>query len=190
MLNAWVLPDDVSLCGLESRARVLEKLISEFRSAFSGIQYEFDTQTRVVNAQAFSCGDFRFVRLYGGLALHPLFREDAIVFTLLHETGHLLARGRRFAGDPSLACDCLADRWALGSGAKALRRSSGRVLNVSVALDSLDAIIVSTQAGVKTSYASRQKNSQACWADFWPLRKSRLRSSLPSLPTAPCYFLC
>src|ERR1700692_701205 len=114
MLTAFALPDDVALCGSESRGRMLEVLVSEFRTAFAGIEYEVDTQTRVVNAQAFSLGDSRFVRLYGGFAFHPLVSEDALVFTLLHETGHHRARGRRFAGDPRLACDCPPPKWATG----------------------------------------------------------------------------
>jgi hypothetical protein len=114
MLNAFTLPDDVALCRSPTRAEILKILVSEFRTAFTGIEYEIDTQTRIVNAQAFGQGGKRFVRIYGGLAFHPLVSEDALAFTLPHETGHHRARGRRFAGDPMIACDCLADKWAVG----------------------------------------------------------------------------
>jgi hypothetical protein len=66
MLNAFALPDDVTLCDRESRGRMLEVLVDEFRTAFAGIEYGVDTQTRIVNAQAFgSSGGGR------GLAAHP-----------------------------------------------------------------------------------------------------------------------
>src|SRR5271170_5637603 len=88
MLNASTLPGDVTLCSSKSRAGMLEVLLSEFRNAFAGIEYQVDTQTRIVNAQAFRLGSSRFIRIYGGFALHPLVNADALVFTLLHEMGH------------------------------------------------------------------------------------------------------
>ena len=69
----------------------------------------------------------RIVRLYGGLALHPKVNDDALIFALLHETGHLLASGRRFASDPMLACDCEADKWAISEGAEILHRRVGLI---------------------------------------------------------------
>lgn len=191
MLNAAALPDHIALCVSESRSRLLETLVSEFRTAFAGIEYQVDARTRIVNAQAFGSGDARFVRLYGGFAFHPLVSEDALAFTLLHETGHHLARGRRFAGDPRLACDCLADRWAVGIGGKALRQRSGRTMNLSRALESLDAIITSISPG-RDSAAPRRRSHrlQACWAGFWPTRKSRLGRGHTPVPTGPCYYSC
>jgi hypothetical protein len=188
MLNASALPDDVVLCDADSRGRTVESLISEFRTAFADIEYEVDTQTRIVNAQAFLQSGRRFVRLYGGLALHPLTNDDALVFTLLHETGHHSARGRRFAGNPGLACDCLADRWALGAGARALRRRSGRVLNLSSAFRSLDAVLMSVDVRSGSASRRRSQRPQACWAKFWRTRKSRLSDGGASEPTGPCYF--
>lgn len=188
MLNASTLPDDVVLCDADSRGRIVEVLFSEFRTAFTHIEYEVDTQTRIVNAQAFLLSGRRFVRLYGGLALHPLTNDDALVFTLLHETGHHSARGRRFAGDPGLACDCLADKWALGAGARALRRCSGRVLNLTNALRSLDAILMSIDARSRSASRRRSQQPQACWAKPWSTRKSRLSDGGASEPTGPCYF--
>lgn len=189
MLNAFALPGDVDLCGSESRVRMLEVLLSEFRSAFAEIKYEVDTQTRIVNAQAFVLGGSRIVRLYAGLAFHSLLSEDALVFTLLHETGHHRARGRRFAGDPALACDCLADRWAIGPGAKVLRICSGRVLNLPASLKSLDAMIASIEVARVSAPARRQfRGPHSCWAGYWPARKLRLNSNAPLTPREPCYF--
>lgn len=187
MLNASVLPNDIALCGSESRDRVLEVLVSEFQTAFDGIEYEIDTQTRIVNAQAFHVGGSRFVRLYGGFAFHPFVNEDALVFTLLHETGHHRARGRRFAGDPGLACDCLADKWAVGAGAGALRRCTGRSMNFLTAVDSLEAIIGSIDARAPAP-PRRCHRRHGCWAGFWPTRKSRLRRGNVPMPTGPCYY--
>jgi hypothetical protein len=194
MLNAFALPDDVALCDRKSRGRLLKVLVAEFRTAFAGIEYGVDTQTPVVNAQAF--GDSRgcrVVRLYGGLAFHPLVSEDALVFALLHETGHHRAPGRRFAGDPMLACDCLADKWAVGAGATALRRSSGRMMNLPNALDSLGAMIASIDVGtghVSAAPTRRSHRRQACWAAAWSMRKLRLTSGSLSGPTGRCYYTC
>jgi hypothetical protein len=44
---------------------MLKMLVSEFRTTFTGIEYEIDTQNRVLNAQAFGQGGKRFVRVYG-----------------------------------------------------------------------------------------------------------------------------
>ncbi|WP_156180458.1 hypothetical protein [Bradyrhizobium sp. LTSPM299] len=188
MLNASALPDDVVLCDADSRGRMVEVLVSEFRTAFADIEYEVDTQTRIVNAQAFLQSGRRFVRLYGGLVLHPLTNDDALVFSLLHETGHHIARGRRFAGDPSLACDCLADKWACGAGARELRRRSGRILNLTKAFRSLDDILAPNDVGSGSASRRRSQQPQACWANFWSTRKSRLSDGGVSEPTDPCYF--
>jgi hypothetical protein len=188
MLNASALPDNVALCDAESRGRMVEVLISEFRSAFAEIEYEVDTQTRIVNAQAFLLSGRRFVRLYGGLVFHPLANDDALMFTLLHETGHHSARGRRFAGNPGLACDCLADKWALGAGARKLRRCSGRELNLTNAFRSLDAILMSIDVHLGSASRRRSQQPQACWAKFWTTRKSRLSDGSASEPSGPCYY--
>jgi hypothetical protein len=172
---------------------MLEILLSEFRTAFPGIDYEVDTQTRIVNAQAFCLPGSRFVRLYGGFALHPLVSADALVFTLLHETGHHRAHGRRFAGDPGLACDCFADKWALEVGAPAVRRCSGRVMNLSKALGSLDAIIASigmSDGRASAAFRRRCQGPRACWAGDWQTRKSRLSKSSVPVASGPCYYCC
>jgi hypothetical protein len=186
MLNAFALPDDVALCVSPIRVGTLDILVSEFRTAFAGIDYEVDAQTRIVNAQAFSVGDKRVVRLYGGLAFHPLVNEDALAFALLHETGHHHARGRRLAGDPRIACDCLADRWAVGAGATALRRAAGRAINLGIALESLDALIASM--GDQARGPSTGTNRGLCWTGCWTSRKSRLTAGEAAAPAGRCYY--
>jgi hypothetical protein len=192
MLNAFVLPDEVALDRSERRGCVLKTLVSEFRTTFAGVKYELDLRIRTVNAQAFEQGGCRFVRLYCGFAFHPLISEDALVFALLHETGHHCARGRRLAGDPRFACDCLADKWAVGVGAQALRRCSGRILNVFNALNSLDALIASIEvrAGQSAPAWTGRARRPTCWGGFWPSRKSRLISHSIPAPTGPCYYSC
>jgi hypothetical protein len=187
MLNAFALPDDVALCGSPVRAETLDTLAREFRAAFAGIDYEIDTHTRIVNAQAFAVSDKRVVRLYGGLAFHPLVNDDALVFTLLHETGHHRARGRRLAGDPAIACDCLADTWAVGAGANVLRRASGRAINLGSALASLNALIAS-MGDQSIAAARRVRESGPCWTGCWSSRKSRLIAGSAAVPTGPCYY--
>ena len=188
MLNASILPDEIVLCDAESRRRILQVLFSEFRAAFAEIQYEVDTQTRTVNAQAFALSGCRFVRLYGGLALHPLANADALVFALLHETGHHRARGRRFAGNPYIACDCLADKWAIGAGARTLKRLSGRVLNLTDAVCSIDAIMASIHARSGSTPRRSPQQPQTCWAKFWSTRKFWLSNCNALGPTGPCYY--
>jgi hypothetical protein len=185
MLNAFALPDDVALCGSPIRAGMLNMLVDEFRAAFNGIDYEVDTHTRIVNAQAFGLADRRVVRLYGGLAFHPLVNQDALVFTLLHETGHHRARGRRFAGDPMIACDCLADGWAVGAGARELRRITGRTVNLGLALESLGAVIASMR---RPSTGMRALNRRLCWTGCWDSRKSTLTAGKAATPAGPCYY--
>jgi hypothetical protein len=180
MLNASALPDDIALCDAESRGRLVTAIVSEFESAFADVEYEIDRQTRIVNAQAFLVSGRRFVR--------PLANDDVLVFTLLHETGHHFAAGRRFAGNPGLACDCLADKWAVGPGTRALRRYSGRVLNLSNAFRSLDAILRSIDVRFGSASTTRSSRSQTCWANSWRARKARLSDRFTSGPSGPCYY--
>lgn len=188
MLTAFSLPDNVDLCRSRHRSRMLKTLLDQFRLSFTEIDYEVDTRTRVVNAQAFGHGDLRFVCVYGGLAFHPLVTEDALTFALLHETGHLRARGRRFAGDPTLACDCVADAWAVEIGAKTLRLHSGRAINLPKALDSLGNLIFSIEKGRSAAVKTGRTSEHTCWARDWSVRKSRLWNRVVQAPAGPCYF--
>jgi hypothetical protein len=124
------------------------------------------------------------------LAFLPMVGADALVFTLLHETGHHFAPGRRFASDPMLACDCAADQWAVTKGAEILCQSSGRKLDLVKALDGLDAMISTTPVesehlttGIRTSTIA-----QCCWALHWPTRKSRLSGERKIVLANRCYF--
>jgi hypothetical protein len=177
MLNAASVPDYVALCRSEDRLREIETLFSEAKVAFSNIEYELDVNSRTANAQAYARGNARVVRLYGGLAFHPMVGTDTLVFTLLHETGHHFAQGRRFAADPMLACDCAADEWAVTIGAETLQRVSRRTLDIVKALAGLDAMILSLSGDLSTLEAQgRFTAAQSCWELDWPTRKSCLSS--------------
>lgn len=93
MLNAKTTSADIYLRSGPIRAKEVSLVLSDFRASFPKIQYEIDAKSHTVNAQAFALGMMRIVRLYGGLALHPKVNDDALIFALLHETGHLLASG-------------------------------------------------------------------------------------------------
>jgi hypothetical protein len=78
-------------------------------------------------------------------------------------------------------------------GAPAVRRCSGRVMNLSKALGSLDAIIASIgMSGGRASAAFRRRcqGPRACWAGDWQTRKSRLSKSSVPVASGPCYYGC
>src|SRR4029079_691528 len=97
---------NISLRRTRRRRSLVDSLLSEASNAFPEIRFELDAESRTANAQAISRGDIPVVRIYGGFAFNCLVGQDALVFSLLHETGHLLARGHRHALDPRLACEC------------------------------------------------------------------------------------
>jgi hypothetical protein len=174
MLFAASVPAKTSLCVTQQRHRLLEVLLSEVRHVFPQISYELDANSRTANAQALARGDARAVRLYGGLALHPLIGEDALIFALLHETGHHFARGRRFALDPMLACECAADKWALTKGSGKWQKSFGRRFSIRSAADQLGAVITSVH-GKSLLIGNRPKRrTTSCWAASWETRKTCL----------------
>jgi hypothetical protein len=177
MLNARQVGPDVLLCHSRERHRLLTKLLCEVQQVFPHVTYELDAESRTLNAQALARGVVKAVRLYGGLALHPFIREDALMFTLLHETGHHLAVGPRFALDQMLACECAADRWALTAGRRQWEHAFGRRLNISRATVELGAVIASVP-GKRGSNRKKIKNlTRGCWAVSWQTRSSRMCSA-------------
>ena len=185
MLNAKIASADICLRNGPIRAKEVALVLSDFRGSFPEIQYEIDAKSRTVNAQAFALGMMRIVRLYGGLAFHPKASDDALVFALLHETGHLRASGGRFARDPMLACDCEADEWAISEGAAILHRGCGRELRIERAFDSLKAIVSATTGSLDKLGPTR---STDCWALDWNARKSRLSGGPDVVVSGRCYF--
>jgi hypothetical protein len=176
MLNAASVGDDISLCHTQARLLLLDILLSEIRQVFPQISYELDANSRTANAQALARGDVRAVRLYGGLALHPLIGADALVFALLHETGHHLAKGRRFALDPMLACECAADKWALTTGVGKWKRRFDRRFSINAATSQLGAVLALVRGEPPSNIKSAKGRTNACWAVCWETRATRLRS--------------
>ena len=174
MLNAASVGGHISLCDTQVRLQLLDILLSEIRQLFPQISYELDANSRTANAQALSRGNVRAVRLYGGLALHPLIGADALMFALLHETGHLFAKGRRFALDPMLACECAADRWALTTGVRTWQRSFDRDFCIQTAADQLGAVIASIRDEPSSIIKSTKGRPNGCWAACWETRATRL----------------
>jgi hypothetical protein len=175
MLNAATVPAHIAFCYTKRRYDLLDALLFEVGQIFPQITYEVDAQSRTANAQALMRGAVRVVRLYGGLAMHPMVGADALVFTFLHETGHHLAEGHRLALDPKIACECAADKWALVTGRGQWERAFNRRFDISAAMDELSAMIDSVQRplGQKRRQAKRCL-PKACWAPSWTARKAQL----------------
>lgn len=168
----------------QDRTDQLEDIFSDLRRAFPEVEFELDAASQTVNAQAIDHGEIRIVRLYGGLAFHRLIDHDGLVLTLLHEVGHHLAPGGRLTPNSRLACECMADRWALTKGVAHLEKITGRRLAIDKGLASLDRLAVSPDQGT----TSRESvGPPTCWGWSWPKRKHLLGKSgaLPLVRTCP-----
>jgi hypothetical protein len=174
MLNAARVQPDLLLRASGERQALLNRLQTQATRLFPQISYSLDLGSRTANAQAFALGNDRFVRIYGGLALHPLAGKDALIFTLLHETGHHLGKGRRFAGDPALACDCVADRWALTVGIPQWTSRFGSKVDIRRALSDLTALISSLTSGNMDTMPSFAERTPRCRHGSWKARTDRL----------------
>jgi hypothetical protein len=168
----------------EERSNQLKDIFTDLRRAFPEIEFELDAASQTVNAQAIDHGDVRIVRLYGGLAFHRLVDHDGLVLTLLHEIGHHLAAGGRLTANSRLACECMADRWALTKGAGRLAKLTGRSLAIDRAVANLDRLATPTKAGAT---ARQDTGPRSCWGWNWPKRKHLLakRGSLPLVRNCP-----
>ena len=186
------LPRDVigDSGSLGERSEQLEEIFSDLRRAFPEIEFELDAASRTVNAQAIDHGEVRIVRLYGGLAFHRLIDHDGLVLTLLHEVGHHLAAGGRLSAGSRLACECMADRWALTKGAARLEKTTGRTLAIDKAVASLERLASSQQSVA----ACNDAGPRNCWGWNWPERKRLLAQRGGSLPLVrscpmPAYYV-
>jgi hypothetical protein len=168
----------------QERTDQLEYIFTDLRRAFPEIEFELDAASRTVNAQAIDHGGTRIVRLYGGLAFHRLIDLDGLLLTLLHEVGHHAAAGGRLTPSSRLACECMADRWALAKGVARLEKSSGRPLAIDKGLASLDRLAASSDAGTAVR---ENAGPPRCWGWNWAKRKHLLakRGALPLVRTCP-----
>lgn len=153
------------------RQALLNSLLRDFRKAFPNLTFELRLNFSIINAQAFTLEGKRIVAIYGGLGLHPMLGTEALTFIVLHEAGHHLAKGCRSTRDPSLACECASDHWAVTAGRDKLLQKSGRCLRVRSALKELDRIM--PRQSPKGRYINRS-STFGCWAGGWPLRNRAL----------------
>jgi DNA-binding transcriptional LysR family regulator len=165
------------------RLVLLDTMLLDFRTAFPDLRFELRLDRRVVNAQAILLDGKRCVLIYGGLGLHPKLAENSLAFVFLHEAGHHLAAGPRLPFNPSLACDCVADRWATGEGADILHRKSGRQLQIGKALRELEYVM---SAGHEPELHRPEKRASGCWNHKWSQRKDALETPEARSPNRIC----
>jgi len=173
MLFSSYLPAPVSHPD-PSRVDLLRSLVLDFQTAFPDLHFELRLDRRVINAQAILLDDKRCVLIYGGLALHPSLAEASLTFVFLHEAGHHLGTGPRLPFNLSLACDCAADYWATGEGARTLHRSSGRQFEIEEALKELECLM----AVRPVPDLQDAEENENCWNRNWSQRRKALRAPL------------
>jgi hypothetical protein len=167
-----------------NREDLLAGLVTDFRKTFPDLTFELQLDFSIINAQALRLANKQLVTIYGGLALHPRLGSDGLTLIVLHEVGHHLAEGCRSKRDPSLACECAADYWAVTTGAADLRLRTNRSLRMQVAVEQLDAVLSPRQPS-KGKYTKTNKSS-GCWAGGWPSRRSALLARDRSPQTTVC----
>ncbi|MGY4178431.1 hypothetical protein ACVIHH_003722 [Bradyrhizobium sp. USDA 4518] len=169
------------------RCSLLSELLAAFQSSFPTIRYELFPELNLVNAQALLLRDQRVVRLYGGVALHPALGRDGLAFVLLHETGHHLAEGARYPWNPLIACECVADSWALRSGRVLLGNSVGWTLDVRKAAEEISSLYSSRTDITPCSSHAGVNDRRTCWAKSWHDRRESILTdrSIPFVHTCP-----
>ncbi len=173
----------------DERNGLLQEIILDFAEAFPNLKFEIQAQSRTINAQAIFRAKTRIVRLYGGLAFHPLIGSDALAFTLLHEVGHHLSSGGRLAFCKNMGCECAADRWAVTKGMTRLKKGTGRALQMEKAIEGLDALNARTlnREPAQTNKSNSEDGLTMCWALAWPKRKLHLTGLTPMPIIRRCY---
>jgi hypothetical protein len=149
------------------RRALVKKIIGIFQTNFPDLNFRILERVTAVNAQASILNNVRSVDLFGGFAYHPEIGHDALVFILLHETGHHLSPGCRLPWMQMLACDCAADFWAVTEGKAKLQKSNCRFA-IEPALRQIE-----TAANLKSSAAKRVGRSRCSFLN-WTRRKRRL----------------
>jgi hypothetical protein len=165
------------------REALLTTILSDFRRTFPTLTFELQLAFRGINALAMTLRERRTVTVYGGLAFHPCLTDQSFSFVLLHEAGHHLAKGCRLSRDPSLACECAADHWAVTSGAELLYQRTRRSLDIEKALSELSAVM-GTRHKPDTRYS---KKKIGCWAKTWSLRRCALSQRIQPPTSKGCY---
>ncbi len=167
---------------LRLRTELLSEIFADFSHAFPELSFELDEASSTVNAQAIVRPGSRVVRMYGGLAYHAFVGADALVFTLLHETGHHLSSGGRLASRDELGCECAADRWALTKGSRKLRQETGRSFAIAEVIASLERL-----TGPVPGHCATTNGPKHCWAVNWSKRKRILAAPESIPPVQRCH---
>src|SRR5882757_2764584 len=167
-----------------NREDLLAGLVTDFRKTFPDLTFELQLDFSIINAQALRLANQQLVTIYGGLALHPRLGSDGLTLIVLHEVGHHLAEGCRSKRDPSLACECAADYWAITTGMANLRLRTDRSLQLQAAIEELDQVMGSGQPS-KGRYTKRNAPS-GCWAGGWLARRRALLARDRSPQTTGC----
>ena len=170
--------------GRRERENLLEMLIGDFRRAFPELTFELQLDFKIINAQSLNLQGKRIVTIYGGLALHPRLAADSLTLILLHEVGHHLADGCRLVRNPSLACECASDHWAVTTGMDTLLQKSGRRLWIADALEELDQIMSPRQQ--RLGRYTKTTSTSGCWARGWSSRNRALFVKARSPTTKGC----
>jgi hypothetical protein len=168
------------------RRSLLAELLAAFQRTFPEVQYQIFPELNLLNGQALILGTRRIVRLYGGLALHPVMGRDGLAFALLHETGHHRSLGARLPWNRLIACECAADYWAFNLGRKILSDATGWTVNIPNALDEVNRILEVNQPEI---IPKTERDSNACWGKHWNDRKASIleERSLPADHTCRLY---
>jgi hypothetical protein len=170
-------PSELSVRESPERRALVRSLLDDFGHTFPTIEFSLISEFRFLNAQALLLGSRRQVKLYGGLAFHNRLGKDALAFALLHEAGHHLAIGSRLNWNPSLACECVSDLWAVNEGAGALRQRTGYAVNIVKAIEELDKVI---------EQPTEPERSHTCWALSWFDRKTSILKKGPDKRREEC----
>jgi hypothetical protein len=149
------------------RRALVKKIIGIFQTNFPDLNFRVLERVTAVNAQASISNDVRSVNLFGGCAYHPEIGHDALVFILLHETGHHLSLGCRLPWMQKLACDCAADFWAVTEGKIKLQESNCEFA-IEPALQQIE-----SAAHLRSGVSTKAGRSRCSFLN-WNKRKRRL----------------
>jgi hypothetical protein len=167
------------------RHSLLAELLAAFQRTFPEVQYQIFPDLNLLNGQALILGNRRIVRLYGGLALHPVMGPDGLAFALLHETGHHLSIGARLPWNPLIACECVADYWALNLGRKMLSDSTGWTVNIPKALDEVSGLLEVNEPEIMP-----KTERDSCWARHWNDRRASILEERSAPADRTCRLYC
>jgi hypothetical protein len=113
----WPIEQSVGSSRFKLRRREMAlRLFKRFAKAFPQIIYELAWECPTINAQAWSLGRKRYVRVYGGLVRYHTITRSGLSVALAHETGHHLGGSPPEPDMPWITWQGQADYWAGRTG--------------------------------------------------------------------------